>query len=137
MPTGCVQCQFVAVCTKAKQATFRDIAEVTVMAKVLSCERITQMYFNKRNGNRQKRIADCDAGVCEPAGIKDYEIDTVCCRSLYPVNQLVFCVALEAIKRMAEFLCYIDAVRLDVIKARRTIDIGLTRAQEIQIWAIE
>ena len=55
--TGGLQRQFVAVCAKPKQATTRDVAEVAVVPKLLPGKRVAQVNFDKRNLNREKRIA--------------------------------------------------------------------------------
>ena len=91
------------------------------------------MNFNKRDCNSKKRIANRDARVRERARVEDDEIDAVFGAFLHSIDQLVFGVALVAIQRVSK----LNAVRLDVVKACRTVNLGLARAQQVQVRTIK
>ena len=84
------------------------------------------MHFDKRDIDREQRIAQRDAGVRERTGIDDDERHAIGFRFLHPVDQFVFGIALAAGNVVAQVGGDRRATRLDIGKRRCAVNIGLT-----------
>ena len=70
------------------------------------------------------------------AGIQDDEIDPFVACLLYPVNQIVFGVALVGDELVSQVIRQHFAAFFDVLEAVGTIDVGLAGAEQVQICAV-
>ena len=93
------------------------------MPKLLPRKRIAQVYFDKRNLNREERITQRNTGVGERSWIQDNEVDTIGGGFLHPIDEFVFGIALKAIHLMSKLNRDFNAVCFDVFEARRAIDL--------------
>ena len=66
------------------------------MPKLLPRKRVAQVNFDKRNLNREERVAQRNAGVRKGTRVQDDEVDPVACGLLYAVDKFVFGITLEA-----------------------------------------
>ena len=73
----------------------------------------------------------------ERARVENNEIDTVGCRLLDPVDELVLGIALESVKLMPELFRKVYAVGLNILQARGPINLGLAGAEQVQVGTIE
>jgi len=137
MAAGSLHRQFVTVSPKPKKTATCDIAEVTVVTKFLTSERVTEMDFDKWNPDTQEGIAQRDTRVGKTARIQNDEIGAFGGRQLHAIDQLVLGIALKAGQSMAELVRERDAARFDVRQLHASVDLWLPRAKQVEIWAIE
>ena len=126
MPVGGLQGEFITERPETKQAAACDVTEITIVAKFFSGKSIAQVYFDKRNLNRQKSIAQRNARVREATGIQDDKFDVIDGGLLDPVDEFMFGITLEAIEVMAELFGGLNTVLFDVGEIGRTVNIGFT-----------
>ena len=124
MPVGGLQGEFIAERPETKQATACDVTEITIVAKFFPGKSIAQVYFDKRNLNRQKSIAQRNARVREATGIQDDKFDVIDGGLLDPVDEFMFGITLEAIEVMSELFGDRNAAFFDVGEIGRTVNIG-------------
>ncbi len=131
-----LQSEFVTECPEAEQAAARDVTEITTVPKRLSSKRIAEMNLDKRNLNGQESISQGHARVRKAAGVQDDKIDVIGSRLLNAINEFVFCIALKANKLMPQLGRHRHTAFLDIFETRCAIDVRLSRAQQVQVWAI-
>ena len=124
MPISSLQGEFVSERPETEQATACDVTEITVVPKLFSGKGIAQVYFDKRNLNGQKSIAQRNTGVRETARVQDDEFNTIDLSLLDSIDEFMLGIALEAGQFMSEVLGQPDAATFDVGEAGRAIDIG-------------
>lgn len=137
MAAGSLHRQFVSVSPKSKKTATCDIAEVTVVSKFFTSERVTKMNLDKWNPDTQEGIAQCDARVGKTARIQYDEISAFGGRQLYAIDQLVLSVALKAGQSMAELVRERDATRFDVRQLHVAVDLWFPRAKQVEVWSID
>jgi hypothetical protein len=93
---GGLQGKFVPVSPETEQTTAGDVTEITIVPKLFPRKCIAQVYFDKRNLNGEKGIAQSYACVRETTRIQDNKIDPIDLSLLDPVNEFVFGVTLKA-----------------------------------------
>ena len=93
---GGLQGKFIPVSPEAEQTTAGDITEITIVAKLFPGECVAQVYFDKRNLNGEKGIAQSYACVREATRVQDNKLDPIDLGLLHPVNKFVFGIALKA-----------------------------------------
>src|ERR1035437_5790602 len=107
------------------------------MTESFALMNIRDMHFDEGDGNRGKRISQCDAGVSQAAGIDHNCVHTLGFGSLDAVNQDTFMIALEANQHCASF----DSLRrggiLDICQRICSVDFRFTSAEQIQVRAIQ
>ena len=88
MAAGGLHRQFVTVSPKPKKTATCDIAEVTVVSKFLTSERVTEMNLDKRYPDTQEGIAQRDARMGKTARIQNDEVSAFGRRQLHAIDQL-------------------------------------------------
>src|SRR5882672_7268971 len=98
---------------------------------------VRQMHFDERDADSEQRIAQGDARVRERTRIEYDVADALALRSMDAIDQHMLRVALQAIERMASRLCQLGEARVDVGKRVAAVDLGLARAEQIEIRAVQ
>jgi hypothetical protein len=75
--------------------------------------------------------------VCETTGVQDDKVDIVGCSLLHPVDEFVLGVALKGIERMSVIGRNFATAILNVRQPCRSVDIGLSGPQKVQVWAVD
>ena len=85
----------------------------------------------------EERVAQCDAGMREAAGIQDGEADAVGLGRLHAIDELVFGVALEGDQLVPELVGRDLGALLDGGERVGAINVGFALAQQVQVRSIE
>jgi hypothetical protein len=136
MLTGRLQGKFIPIRPETEQAAVRDVTEITLMPKLFSGKRIAEVNFDKRYLNGQKGIAQGNTCVRETTRVQDDEFDAVGLGLLDPVNEFMFGIALKAGEVMPQPFGAFNTAFFDVGEARRAVNIGFTRTQQVQVGPI-
>jgi len=137
LPGRSKQCQLIAVCAKAEQATSCDVTEITLVSKILAGKYVAQVDLDERNFDRQQRVTNGDAGVRESAGIQENEVYLVGLRLLNTIDDLMLGIALERRNLMAQFRRKLAKSGLYICEASCAINARLAAAEQIEIGAID
>jgi hypothetical protein len=136
MLTGRLQGEFIPISPETEQAAVRDVTEITIVPKLFSGKRIAEVNFDKRYLNGQKGIAQRNTCVRETTRVQDDKIDPVDLGLLDAVNEFMFGIALKAGEVVSELFSAFNTAFLDVGEARRAVNIGFTRTQQVQVGPI-
>ena len=137
MPVGGLQGEFITERPETKQAAACDVTEITIVAKFFSGKSIAQVHFDKRNLNGQKSIAQRNTRVREATGVQDDKFNVVDGGLLDPVDELMFGITLETNKVMSELFGEGNAALFDVGEIGRTVNIGFTRTEQVQVGSVD
>src|SRR3546814_1948082 len=91
------------------------------------------MYFDKRNFDGGKRIAQRNAGVRICCRIDDDEIGLILACRLYTVDEFAFVIALEGDAMRPAFCCQVCKMLIDICQCLPSVDFWLACAEQIQI----
>src|ERR1700678_2107606 len=108
-----------------------------MLPKSLAREHVAQVNFDERQRDREKGIAQGDAGVRVARGIDDGDRYGVAFGGLYPADQLMLGVALEGDQGMAAGAGQCLELGLDIVQTGRAVDLRFAGTEEIQVRAIE
>lgn len=108
-----------------------------VVAESLARMDIRDMHFNIGNADRFQRIGDGDAGVAVSSGIDNDKADPLIVRTLNPIHQFAFMVALESFELQPRDPCSGFHFLVDVGQRRLAVDIGFARAKQVQVGAMQ
>jgi hypothetical protein len=136
MPVCGLQGEFIPIRPKTEQAAARDVTEIALVPKFLSCKSIAQVNLNEGNLDRQKGISQRDTCMREATGIQDDKFDFVDGGPLHPVDKFMFRVTLKAFKFVSQFPGDLNAAELDVSQRGRAINIRFARSEQVQIGTI-
>ena len=107
------------------------------MAEFLASMHIGYVHFDKRYGHTQQGVAKRDAGMRESARVYENVVHLQQLRLMDGIHQLVFRIALYAgdLSTLGIPRCY--KACLHIRQGLVSIYRGFSRAQKIQIWAIQ
>ena len=129
--------QFVAQGAEADDPADGDVGEVGMVAEFLACRTFRQVHFDEGQPHRQQRVAERDAGVREGARIDDEEAMPAagrrCMRSISSCSAL----HLRTFELMAELARQRGGPLLDLGQAARPVRVGLARAEQVQVRAVQ
>ena len=108
-----------------------------MVSKRFPRKRVAQVSLDKRDMDREKRITERNARMGECARVQDDEVDPVGRSLLHAVDELVFGITLETGERVAEPCGELDTACLDVVEAGCAVDIGLARAQQVEVGPVD
>ncbi len=137
LPNGGAKCEFITESAKTNNATCRDITEKAFVAKFFPCKSITEMNFDKGDGDAEQSVPNRDTGVSECTRIEQDKVNPVGTRLLHPVHNFMLCIALETLQVVTVFLGGRRQLGLDVGQTGVTVHAGLTCTQEVQVGAID
>ena len=108
-----------------------------MLPKSLAREHVAQVNFDERQRDREKGIAQGDAGVRIARGIDDGDRDAVVFGRLNLADQLMLGIALEGDQGMTAGAGECLELGLDIVQTGRTVNLRFAGAEEIQVRAIE
>jgi hypothetical protein len=92
--------------------------------------------LDDRSRERRQRIAQRHTRMCERAGIDQDTVDPIH-GLLSPVDQRALVIRLETLELRPGRLCEPEKHRVDLVERDRAVDLGLPRAEQIQVRAVE
>ncbi len=107
-----------------------------MMPIAFACMYVRQMQFDHRNLGRADRIHQRDRRMGIGSGIQDHAVLSAA-RFVQCVDQDAFVIALHEIQRHANLLAMSPAHGLDIRECGRTIDLRLTRAEQVEVWSVQ
>ena len=113
--------------------------EIRVLADRLACVHVRDVHFDDRNRDRLDLAVQGDRRVRVGAGVEDdpCRLRAGAAGLVQPVDENAFVIALPEVERQAVRRRDFAADRLDIGERARAVDARLTRAEQIQIRAVE
>src|ERR1700677_4694968 len=102
-----------------------------MLPKSLAREHVAQVNFDERQRDREKGIAQGDAGVRIARGIDDGDRDAIAFGGLNLAYQLMLGIALEGDQGMAAGSGQCLELGLYIVQTGRTVNLRFARAEEI------
>ena len=93
---GELQGQVVATAAQARDGSYCHVRKIGVVTERLATIDIGEMHLDKRNLDRYQCITKRNAGMSQPCRIYDDERRSLQFRSMYPLNEGTFVIALES-----------------------------------------
>ena len=128
--------KFVTISAKAEETAGGDVAEITVVSKILAGKDVAQVNFDERDADGKQSIAYCNAGMRESTRIEQDEVHLVRSSLLYPIDDLVLGIALKALQFISLLSCEARQPALDLGQFGLAIDARLATAEELQVRSV-
>src|SRR5215469_5928379 len=131
------QRQLIAERPQAGDYPHGNVREIRVPAKALAGVDVGKVNLDERQGHRQNRIAERDAGMREAAGVEDHEVDPVVLALLNALDQLVLGIALEGDQLVTGLMQLRRGALFYRLEGVLPVDGRLPGTKQIEIRAVE
>src|SRR5690606_3271208 len=108
-----------------------------MMTERLAFIDIGQMYFNKRNRDRQQSVAQRHAGMSERTGVKQDKVNAFKAGIMNAIDEFVLSIALQVQQVMTGIHTSAAQAFIDVVQRLITVNLRLAGAQQIEIGAVQ
>ena len=106
------------------------------MAKAFAAIDVRDMHFDHWPVKHVERIQKGDRCMAIACRIDNHPVCFGTC-VLDPVNDLTFVIGLFKTNLKAQLIAYSLTLRQNILKRVVTVELWLTRAQHVQVWAIQ
>jgi len=128
--------QLVTERTQAGDDTDRYVGKVRVVPKCFARLRVRKVYLHELQAYPEQSVAQGDAGMRERAGIEYEKADASGRGPVDAADQLGFRVALKGHQLVAGFPGQLRRALFDRLESVRSVDPGLTTAEQVQIGSV-